>query len=232
MKQVHLFIPCFIDQLFPDVAIATYKLLRKLQVDVVYNPNQTCCGQPAYNAGFVNSCLPVIDKFYQDFKDAQLIIIPSASCVGFLKNHAPNIFSNSNNIQILELSEFLKDKLNNINLKLKQPIKLAYHSSCAALRETHTANTSKKILNHIKNLDLIEFEEEETCCGFGGSFAVKYESISTSLAKEKIEHLLVKNVNYLTSSDMSCLLHLQSYCQKYFIPIKVKHISEIILDSF
>ncbi|MFM7839218.1 MAG: (Fe-S)-binding protein, partial [Chitinophagaceae bacterium] len=182
-QRVSLFIPCFIDQLFPQTGFNMVKVLEKLGCIVTYNVKQTCCGQPAFNAGFRDEARSVCAKFINDFKDSEYIVAPSASCVGFVRNYYPELFddsSNRNQVRQLqqrtfEFSEFLTDKLGVTDVGASFAAKATYHYSCAALRECKIKSGPRALLQHVKGLELVEMNEVETCCGFGGTFAVKFE---------------------------------------------------------
>ena len=196
--NVSIFIPCFIDQLFPQTAFNMVKVLEKVGCKVSYNSNQTCCGQPAFNAGFWDESKAVCNKFLKDFEEAETIVAPSASCVGFIRNYFPKLFDNSsqhNSVTKLgkrtyELSEFLVNVLGVDNLNATLEGKATYHDSCAGLRECKIKTEPRKLLSNVKGLELVEMEDVETCCGFGGTFAVKFEAISIAMADQKVQHAL------------------------------------------
>ena len=215
--NVQIFIPCFVDQLYPDTAFNMIRVLEKAGCEVRYNPNQTCCGQPAFNAGFWDDARDVCSKFLNDFDPSNIIVAPSASCVGFVKNYYHKLFDNSsvhNEVKaisqnIYELSDFLVNKLNFTDFGASLPGKATYHDSCAGLRECGIKNEPRILLQKVKGLEITELHDVETCCGFGGSFAVKFEPISVAMAEQKIENALATEAEYLISTDLSCLMHLQ-----------------------
>ncbi|HSU28810.1 MAG TPA: (Fe-S)-binding protein, partial [Chitinophagaceae bacterium] len=217
--NVQLFIPCFIDQLYPDTAFNMIKVLEKTGCSVTYNSSQTCCGQPAFNAGFQDEAKPVCSKFVKDFSGGDFIVAPSASCVGFVRNYYGKLFENSSlhhavadiGKRIFEFSEFMVHVLQAGNLGATLQGKATYHDSCAALRECKIKTEPRKLLSHVKGLELVEMKETETCCGFGGTFAVKFEAISIAMAEQKVDHALATGADYILSTDHSCLMHLQGY---------------------
>lgn len=237
---VQLFVPCFIDQLYPETAFNMVKVLEKACCDITYNTNQTCCGQPAYNAGFWDDAKPVATKFLKDFEGIDYVVGPSASCVGFVKNYYHSLFENSslhNNVKelsgrIFEFTEFLTDVLKIENYGAVLNAKATYHDSCAALRECKIKEGPRKLLSKVKGLELIEMAETETCCGFGGSFAVKFESISAAMADQKVHHALNTGAEYIISTDMSCLMHLDGYIRKKELPIKTMHIADVLASGW
>jgi len=237
---VQLFVPCFVDQLYPDVAFNTIKVLEKAGCTVKYNAQQTCCGQPAFNAGFWGEAKDVCTKFVQDFDGADYIVSPSASCAGFVRNNYNKLFEN-NAFQspakkvanrIYELSEFLVKILNVTNLGAKFEGKATYHDSCAGLRECNIKSEPRTLLSAVEGLELIEMKDTDICCGFGGSFAVKFDTISVSMADQKIESALTTDADYLISTDMSCLMHLEGRMKHNGQSLKVVHLAEVLASGY
>lgn len=233
---VDIFIPCFIDQLYPSVGFNMVKVLQKVGCKVNYNKNQTCCGQPAFNAGFWGESKEVCNKFIDDFKDAEFIVCPSASCVGFVKNYYNRLFENTSQLpkadslskKIFEFSDFLVNVLKVDNIGATFNAKVTYHDSCAALRECNLKQEPRILLNNVKGLDLIELNESETCCGFGGTFAVKFNAISTAMADQKIDNALQTNAEYLVSTDMSCLMHIDGCIKNKKESLQVLHLADVL----
>ena len=238
--KVHIFIPCFIDQLYPQTGFNMVKVLEKAACDVVYNSNQTCCGQPAFNAGYWDEAREVCNKFLNDFEEADYIVCPSASCVGFVKNYYSKLFENTssliqaNNIskRIFEFTEFLVDVLKIENYGAVFNATATYHDSCAALRECKIKEAPRKLLRNVKGLQLIEMAETETCCGFGGTFAVKFDAISVAMADQKITNANATNADYIISTDMSCLMHLDGCLQNKGLSIKTIHIADVLASGW
>jgi L-lactate dehydrogenase complex protein LldE len=238
--KVQLFIPCFVDQLFPDTAFNMVRILEKAGCTVHYNTDQTCCGQPAFNAGFQEDAKEVCLKFLKDFSGTDYIVSPSASCTGFVRNYYPGLFIDSSfnkevkavGKRIYEFSDFLVNvlKLENFNASLTG--KATYHDSCSALRECKIKTEPRKLLSHVKGLELIEMADVETCCGFGGSFAVKFESISLAMADQKVNHALKTGAKYLISTDLSCLMHLNGYIRHKGLPLKTLHIADVLSSGW
>jgi L-lactate dehydrogenase complex protein LldE len=238
--QVQLFIPCFIDQLYPQVAFNTVKILEKAGCTVKYNTQQTCCGQPAFNAGFWGESKDVCTKFVQDFDGADYIVSPSASCAGFIRNNYGKLFENNAfqspakkvSSQIFELSEFLVKILNVTDLGASFNGKATFHDSCAGLRECNIKAAPRVLLNHVDGLELVEMNDNETCCGFGGSFAVKYDTISVAMADQKIDNAIATEAEYIISTDMSCLMHLDGRINHNGQQIKVIHLADILASGY
>jgi L-lactate dehydrogenase complex protein LldE len=238
--KVQLFIPCFIDQLYPQTAFNMVKVLEKAGCHLQYNINQTCCGQPAFNAGFWEDAKNVATKFVKDFEGPDFIVAPSASCVGFVRNYYATLFEDSSlhtdikeiSKRIFEFTEFLTGILKVDNYGAILNGKATYHDSCAALRECKIHDGPRKLLGKVKGLELAEMAETETCCGFGGSFAVKFEPISVAMADQKVRHALDTGAEYIISTDLSCLMHLQGYIDKKGLPLKTMHIADVIASGW
>ena len=238
--KVQLFIPCFVDQLYPDTAFHVIKVLEKAGCEVMYNPSQTCCGQPAFNAGFWDDAREVCKKFLKDFDANTSIVAPSASCVGFVRNYYAKLFADSSlhhEAQIVgkncfELSDFLVNKLAVTDFGVVLDGKATYHDSCAGLRECRIKNEPRTLLSKVRGLELIEMEDVETCCGFGGTFAVKFEAISIGMAEQKVEHALATGARYLISTDLSCLMHLQGYIDNKGYDLKTLHVADVLASGW
>jgi L-lactate dehydrogenase complex protein LldE len=238
--KVQIFIPCFVDQLYPQTAMNMVKILEKAGCEVSYNSNQTCCGQPAFNAGFWDDAREVCSKFLKDFDPNSIIVSPSASCVGFVKNYYSKLFDNSsvhNEVKaigqnIYELSDFLVNKLGITDFGARLNGKATYHDSCAGLRECKIKNEPRTLLSNVEGLELTELKDVETCCGFGGTFAVKFGAISEAMGEQKVEHALATGAEYLVSTDVSCLMHLQGYIDGKKYNLKTMHIADVLASGW
>lgn len=237
---VDIFIPCFIDQIYPDTGLNMVKILEKIGCGVNYNPEQTCCGQPAFNAGYWDDCKEVATKFIKEFQNDRYIICPSASCVGMIKNYYPDMFHNSalhNEYKqvkknIFEISDFLVNVLKITDLGATLPGVATYHDSCAALREYGLKNEPRTLLSKVKNLELREMKDTETCCGFGGSFSAKFEPIAVGMGEKKLERAMETEADYLISTDVSCLMHLDGYAKKQNKKIKMMHLCDVLASGW
>ena len=238
--DVHVFIPCFIDQLYPTAGFNTIKVLERAGCNVIYNPDQTCCGQPAFNAGYWGESREVCNKFLKDFESAEYVVIPSASCTGFVNNYYSKIYGNTSNQnatkdidgKVFELSDFLVNVLKKIDLGASLQGTATYHDSCAALRECKIKDEPRILLNHVKGLNMVELKENETCCGFGGTFAVKFEGISTAMGEQKAQHVVDTKAEYLISTDLSCLMHINGVMEKQQLPIKSMHLADVLASGY
>lgn len=237
---VDLFIPCFIDQMFPETGMNTIKLLKKAGVDVDYNPAQTCCGQLAFNAGFWDEAKKLGEKFMDDFPHDRPIVGPSASCTGFVKNYYAELFHNTGSHMeykrvvrnVFEITDFLVNKLGFLDFGAKFEHKVTYHDSCAALREYGLSGEARMLLAQVKGLELIEMPDRHVCCGFGGTFAARFESISVAMTEQKVQNALSTGAEYIVSTDTSCLMQMDSYIRKQNLPIKVIHAVDILASGW
>lgn len=238
--RVQLFIPCFIDQLYPNTAFNMVKVLEKACCEVEYNTNQTCCGQPAFNAGFCNDSAAVAEKFLKDFDNADYVVAPSASCVGFIRNYYPKLFENGSNhnkvkdlaARTYEFSEFLLDVLKMENFGASLNAKATYHDSCAALRECKIKEGPRRLLSHVKGLEIVEMNDVETCCGFGGTFSVKFEPISVAMADQKINNVVQTGASCIISTDMSCMMQLAGVIKNKSLPIETMHLADVLASGW
>lgn len=239
---VALFIPCYVNQFYPNAAKATLQLLRKLGVEVVYPPNQTCCGQPMANSGFEYLSQGCNDLFIENFSGFDYIVAPSASCILHVKDH---LHSDKNpekasaiRSRVYELVEFLTDVLKVESLDASFPHKVGLHHSCHGLRGLHLSQMSElnaplfskpgKLLNMVKGLEQVSLDRADECCGFGGTFCVTEEAVSVKMGKDRITDHTKNGAEYITSSDLSCLMHLEGILQRNNSKVKIVHIAEIL----
>ncbi len=239
--KVGLFIPCYIDQFYPQVAIATMEILVKLGCDVFFPLNQTCCGQPMANSGFSNLTKGCNGNFIQNFAKVDYIVSPSGSCVLHIKEH----LDDENKIgafhirnHIYELTEFLVDILNVKDLNATFPHKVGLHISCHGQRGLHLSSMSElvgpsfskpeKLLSMVKGLKIIIPERCDECCGFGGTFCVFEEAVSVKMGKDRIKEHAANHIEYITSIDVSCLMHLEGILKRQKSKIQVRHVAEIL----
>lgn len=237
-KEVDLFIPCFVDQLFPETGENVVKILEKLGVKVFYNPDQTCCGQAAFNAGHWDPARELAIKFIHDFNGNRPVVSPSASCTGFARNFYPELLESTiymNNFrklkpQLIELTDFLVNHLGVSNLGAKFEAKVTFHDSCAGLREYGLKDEARELLKHVQGLELIEMHDSDVCCGFGGTFSIKHEPISTAMAEQKVLNALDTGAEFIIGTEASCLMHIDSYIEKHKLPIRCIHIADVLVN--
>ena len=237
---VDIFIPCFIDQVFPETGMNMVKILEKLEISVNYNTNQTCCGQMAYNSGFWDEARAMGSKFIKDFPNDRYIVGPSASCIGFIRNYYPKIFHNTSLHNeskqvvknIYEITDFLVNVMNVRDLGAKFDAKVTYHDACAALREYGIKEEPRELLAKVRGLELVEMAENDVCCGFGGTFSVKNEPISTAMAQQKVNNAIESGAEYIVTTEASCMLHIDGYIRKNKLPMKAIHIVDILASGW
>ncbi len=243
--KVGLFIPCYINQLYPQVGIATIEILEKLNVNVEYPLGQTCCGQPMANGGAEHNAISTYNNFVDNFKGFDYIVTPSGSCTHHIKDHY-NIIPQTPKVayvrqHIYELCDFIVNVLKIKDIGAKFPYKVGVHKSCAGLRGLRLGSCSELIekpfsvieslLNEVDDIELIQVNRPDECCGFGGTFSVTEEAISVKMGKDKIQNYLDGDVEVITATDTSCLMHLEGLINRNKQNIKVMHIAEILNNS-
>lgn len=239
MMEVDIFVPCFIDQVYPDTAWNMVKVLEKAGVKVHYNTNQTCCGQMAFNSGYHEEAKTLGRKFIKDFSRGRPVVTPSASCAGYVKNYFDDLFYNSalhieyKHLQrnMYEITDFLFNMLKVKGLGSVFSHKVTFHDSCAAQNEYRLAGEARQLLQQVKGLELVEMADTETCCGFGGTFSVKFGAISSAMAEQKVHHALDTGAEYIVSTDSSCLMHQEGYIKKNNLPLKVAHVVDVLASG-
>ncbi len=239
--KVQLFIPCFIDQLYPQTALNCVKILEKAGCEIQYNPEQTCCGQPAFNSGYWKEAKVLAEKFLTDFEGDDIIVSPSASCTGFVKNYYGKLFEQDDGLKeqshttgkrLFELSDFLVNHLKVTEFDAEFFHKVTFHDSCAGLREYGIKVEPRILLQKVQGLELVEMKDTTTCCGFGGTFAAKFHSISTSMTAQKVENALETGASYIVSTEASCLMNIESYIRKQNLPVKTIHLADILASGW
>lgn len=234
--KVSLFIPCIVDIFAPQVGISTYNILKKFGCEVNYPFEQTCCGQPAFNTGFHQEAKKCAERFLKIFHGSKYIVAPSGSCVAMVKNFYDKLdltkeFTEIYHIireSIYELSDFLVNVLNLNEFKAKFNAKVTYHDSCHLLRELKIKNEPRMIIQSIRDIEYIELPESDKCCGFGGTFSVKFPELSVAIAEEKVNNIERTGVDFIVASDVSCLLNINGILKNRNSKIKPLHIAELI----
>ena len=243
--KVALFIPCYIDQFYPKVGIATLELLEKLGCDVSFPLEQTCCGQPMANSGFASSSKGCDTNFVENFDGFEYIVAPSGSCVLHVKEHLQDAAHPEKAAQIrknvYELTEFLTDVLKIEKLQARFPYKVGFHNSChgqrglvlSSMTERMLPQFSKpeQLLSMVKGIQLSKPKRSDECCGFGGTFCVFEEAVSVKMGKDRIVEHDDNNVDYITGGDTSCLMHLEGILKRQGSKVRTIHIAEILNSS-
>lgn len=240
--KVGLFIPCYVDALYPEVGVAAYKLLKYLQVDVTYPLKQTCCGQPMANAGFEDKAQPLAKHYDDLFKDFDYVVAPSASCAAFVRLNYPRLLKGKQKCETAEktmdICEFLHDVLKVKSLPGKFPHKVSLHNSCHGVRELGLSSPSernipsyskiKDLLSLVEGVTVLEPERVDECCGFGGMFSVEEPAVSTQMGIDKLRRHMATGAEYITGPDCSCLMHLQGVAKRQHKDIKFIHVVQIL----
>jgi L-lactate dehydrogenase complex protein LldE len=234
--KVGLFIPCLVDQFYPQTGISLVKILKKLKIDFEYPMEQTCCGQPMYNTGYRNEAKILARRFIDLFAKYDYVVAPSGSCTSMVKVLYPTLdfndiysdLSRTLSGRMLEFSEFLVDKLGVVDLGSTFKGKATYHNSCHLLRELGISTQPRTLIQNIKGIEFIESENSTICCGFGGTFSVKFPEISSSMVQEKVEGLLKTGAEYVILSDNSCQMQIDGYLQKNKLPMKAVHLADVL----
>ena len=238
--KIGLFIPCYVDAVYPEVGMATYRLLRHLGLDVTYPKRQTCCGQPMANAGFERQAVPLAKKFETLSQGFDYVVAPSVSCTAFIRLNYPRLLDHEcpTAKRCMDVVEFLHDVVK-VNQPLgKFPHKVSLHNSCHGVRELglsspseqHVAkfNKIRDLLQLVDGIEVVEPERPDECCGFGGMFSVEETAVSAQMGRDKVERHIATGAEYITGPDCSCLMHMEGVAKKQGLDIKFKHVVEIL----
>jgi len=242
--RIGLFVPCYVDQLYPDVAMATLELLEQLGCEVDFPEAQTCCGQPMANTGCRDDAEPLARRFVEIFQDYDAVVCPSGSCVAMVTHHYETFFREHDPAytaiqnKTYELTQFLTDVLKPDLSKLKFPYRVGLHNSCHGLRELRLGSCSERmmefenkaetLLQKVDGLTLVSLQRRDECCGFGGTFAVAEEAVSCMMGNDRIADHEQAGTQVLTAGDMSCLMHLEGLIRRQKKPIAVMHLAQIL----
>jgi len=240
--RVALFITCFNDTLFPEVGIATTRLLERLDITVDFPEAQTCCGQMHYNTGYQRESIPLLRHFVEVFGGAEVIVAPSASCVGMVRDLYPRAAALSGDKALIEaveqliprvyeLSEFLVKRLGVTGVGAYYPHRVTYHPTCHSLRVLHVGDAPLQLLRAVKGIDLVELPNASECCGFGGTFAVKNADTSLAMLSDKTRCVLDTGAEMLCSADTSCLLHIGGGLHRQRAGVATVHLAEILASA-
>lgn len=237
--RVALFIPCFVDQITPQVGLDTARVLERAGYSVHFPVEQTCCGQPAFNTGHWTDARPVAERFVRVFRDAETIVCPSGSCTTMVRKFYPELLAESPLLhdaigvgrRVYELSEFLVNIARVTDLDATFPHRVTFHDSCHALRELGIRNEPRELLRNVRGLELIEMPSSEECCGFGGMFAVKFGAISAAMGDIKAENAVATGAEYIASIDGSCLMHIEGVLRRRKDAIRPIHLASILAQE-
>jgi L-lactate dehydrogenase complex protein LldE len=234
--RITLFVPCFIDSLYPNVAMSMVRIFEQLGHTVDFPENQTCCGQPPFNSGYWEEARSVASKQLEAFKNAECIVSGSGSCGAMFKVFYPELFHGHSleadaktlSSKTWEFSEFLVNKLKVTDVGARFEGRATFHDGCHGLRELGTKAAPRTLLHAVKGLELVEMGEAESCCGFGGTFAVKYPQISTAMAEVKCASICETKADYVISNDSSCLMQISGWLNRNVGSVKCLHLAEVL----
>ena len=240
--KIGLFVPCYVDTVYPEVGIATYKLLTHLGLEVDYPMNQTCCGQPMANAGFQTKAQKMAADFDEMFKPFDYVVAPSASCAAFVKLHHPHLLHGKQECsaakKVMDVVEFLHDVLKVTSLPGKFPHVVSVHNSCHGVRELGLSSPSernipmyskiKDLLQLVEGITVKEPERPDECCGFGGMFSIEEPAVSVQMGKDKLKRHMATGAEFITGPDSSCLMHMQGVAKREQMPIQFIHVVQIL----
>jgi L-lactate dehydrogenase complex protein LldE len=233
--RVALFVPCYIDQFYPQVAVASLELLEKLGCEVIVPTDQTCCGQPMANSGFASSTDGCDANFTNNFEGFDYIVGPSGSCILHLKEHHP---SEKIRNSVYEICEFLTDVLKVSALSATFPHRIGLHQSCHGQRGLRLSSMSERnekpfskledLLGLVEGVEILKPERADECCGFGGTFCVTEEAVSVKMGQDRIKEHTANSVDYIVGADTSCLMHMEGILRRQGSKVQVKHIVELL----
>ncbi len=235
--KASLFVTCIVDQLYPQVGVSVVRVLRRLGVDVDFPMDQTCCGQPVYNAGFATQGRQLAQRVLRSFRNSQYIVVPSGSCTAMMRVFYPDLFQDDPDLheqakdlsaKVYEFSEFLVKVLAVEDVGASYDAAVTYHASCHLLRELEVRDEPRRLLSKVRGLRLRELPQLETCCGFGGTFSVKYPHISEAMLADKVANVVATGADTLVACDMGCLMHIGGGISRQGLGIKVRHLAQVL----
>jgi L-lactate dehydrogenase complex protein LldE len=238
--RVALFITCLGDQFFPQVGECVVKIFRRLGVEVTFDPRQTCCGQPAFNTGYRHEAREVAERLLDLFDDADYVVAPSGSCTSMMRVFYPELFQGDAEklakverlrARLFEFAEFLVKILKVDDLGASFPHRVAYHDSCHLLRELQIEEEPRRLLRAVRNVELVDLGDNQSCCGFGGTFSVKFPEVSVALGADKLRAAAAAGAEYLVASDSGCLMHLAGLIHRQGLPLKTLHLAEVLASQ-
>ena len=240
--KISLFLSCYNDTLFPEALKATVQVLERLGHAVDVPLAQTCCGQMHFNTGYQNECMPMLENFLKAFEDSEVIVSPSASCVGMIRDYYPYLAEqkgdetmlaavNDLNSRLFELSEFLVNKLEIEDVGAYYPHRVTLHTTCHSMRMLKIGDAPQKLLRNVRGIDLVELPAADECCGFGGTFAIKNADTSIAMLSTKVKNILNTNAEVCTAVDTSCLMHIGGGLHRLRTGIKTIHLAEILAST-
>ncbi len=232
-----MFVTCLGDQFFPLVGESAVAVLRRLGVEVTFNPSQTCCGQPAFNTGYRDEARQVAARVLDMYRDAEYVVLPSGSCTSMIRVFYPELFAADPErlrqavdlrARVYEFSEFLIKILKVEDVGASFHRRVTYHDSCHLLRELGIDNEPRKLLGAVRGLEVVEMNDNRLCCGFGGTFAVKFPEVSVAMAEDKLRAAAETGAEFIIANDSGCLMHLAGAIHRRGLPLRTMHLAELL----
>ena len=239
MPKVSLFIPCFVDQLSPQVGMDVLRVLRRIGYEVDFPEAQTCCGQPAFNTGYWDEARPLAERFVRIFGSAEAVVCPSGSCTTMVKAFYPELLKETPlhdeavklGNRVYEFTQFMVNVAKVTDVGASFPHKVTVHDSCHGLRELHIKQEPRELLKNVRGLELVDLPYGEECCGFGGAFSVKYAMISAAMGDTKAGNIEKSGAEYVTAADPSCLMHIEGILRRKKSNARTIHVASILAQT-
>ena len=237
--KISLFVPCYQDAFYPEAAMSVARVLQRLGHTIETHPNLTCCGQPSFNSGYWADARPVARRVLMELVNAEAVVVPSGSCGAMLRVFYPQLFAGTadeaaaNELapKVYEFSQFLVSVLGVTDVGARFPHKVTFHDGCHGLREMGVVAEPRALLANVRELELVEMGEAQTCCGFGGAFSVKFGDIATAMGEVKVDSASQTKAEYLVSNDSSCMMHVQGLLDRQKNKMKCIHLAEVLAHS-
>ena len=240
LTRVHLFIPCLIDQFHPETGVNVVRVLRKTGAEIIYPERQVCCGQPFFKSGHWKKAVPLARNIIETFSGKEMVVGPSGSCVKMIKHHYADLFAHDPvwleraqelSTRIYEFSEFLVKIAGRENLGASFSGMVTYHDSCQVARGLGIRSEPRALLGRVSDMEFVEMENSDLCCGFGGIFSFKYPHIADAMAAQKVRHIMESGAKVVTGCEISCLMHMDSYCRRNRIDVRALHLADILASG-
>jgi len=235
--KVSLFATCLVDQFFPQVGVSVVRLLRRQGCEIDFPEQQTCCGQPAFNTGYVEEARKIARHTLKVFADAEYVVLPSGSCAGMIHHYYPELFAHEKSLlhqaerfieKTYEFSQFMVNVLGVEDVGARFPHRVTYHPSCHGTRLLGVRQEPLTLLRHVRQLELVPLPHAEDCCGFGGTFSVKLGDVSAKMVEEKVENILRSGAEYVVGMDTACLMNIGGYMKRHEIGVQTLHLAELL----
>jgi L-lactate dehydrogenase complex protein LldE len=236
MARIALFVPCFVDQLTPEIGLDMARVLRRVGYELEFPADQTCCGQPAFNTGYWQDARPLAERFVQVFRNADAVVCPSGSCTTMIRVFYPELLQGtaaqqealSLSKRVFEFSEFLVKVAQVTDVGATFSYRVTYHDACHSLRELRLKQEPRELLRHVRGLELVEMPYSEDCCGFGGTFATKFNMVSAAMGDAKAGNAENCGAEFLTSTDPSCLMQIEGVLRRRKSRVRTIHLASIL----